>query len=569
MIDKVLYAKLVFPVENVKKLAILCEGVHVVGLEEVESPHLELLRTTISALKPYKEKYAKHVSELSNPEIKEICDTALGREEHINRLLSDIPDLKSHIKELYPWGNLLKYTKLRERGYFVKFCINPKKETPELPCTVISIGNRMTLISKKEDIDIPESLVEIQINGEIEIYNQEMDRLNKELGELKSKMSEDAKALNALKKAEELMVYNLNLKAFEAVIKDNGTLCEIEVYFPSSEKEKYLELFDGYAGLYIRTPNEDENIPVVLKNQWLGSLFEILTKQGSVPKYNVDIDPTPFLMIPFWAYFGLCMPDIGYSILILGGVFGAKHTLKKRNISVSDAVQRLIDVVTVLGVGSFISGVLASSLFGYTLPYPAVLTTENIMGVGMWLGVAQLIFGILLKVFVSWHGRTEWKIGADVGWLMAYVGVVMWFIGLDPKNLISYGGMAAVFLEGFEPYREKFSIKNTGIYIGNWIGSSLWNSFNRASGLFSDTISFVRIPVLFLVAIVLGNVVVALGGSIGGVFGVFIIIFGNLFVFFLSILGAIAHPARLQLIEFRHQFETGDEKASFYKPFNQ
>jgi len=567
MIDNVLYAKLVFPLEKTKEISVISEGMHVVGLEEPVSPELELLQGAISTLKAYKDKYGEQIFELGSARVRDICHSIPEREEHINTILGDIPDLKSQIKELSAWEGLLKYTALRELGYSVKFCLIPGKEKPDIPYTYHRMGNHVAVLSTGS-IKLSDDLVEIEIRGELETYHHEMEELKGVLAELQAEMVEESKTIPALKKAEKIMKYNLNLKSFMSVVKERGRLGEIEVFFPSSEKEHYLSLLDGHAGVYIRNPEEDDTTPILLKNSWLASLFEILTKQGSVPKYNVDIDPTPLLMIPFWVFFSLCMPDIGYGILILGGVFGAVHILKKRKIPVSDDVQRVINLVMILGIGSFIAGILSASFFGFSMVSSPMLTPDNIMGIGMWLGVAQLIFGLLLKAYVSWNGRTEWKIGADMGWLMAYIGVVLWFSGMSPYGLIYYGAIFAVIIEGLEPYKGKFSVMGALTYMGNWVGASLWNTFNRASGLFSDTISYVRIPVLFLVAVVLGNVVVELGKSIGGLFGVCVVVFGNLFVFLLSIMGAIAHPARLQLIEFRHQFETCDEKASFYKPFN-
>ncbi len=568
MIEEVLYAKQIFPLDSIKEVAIANEGIHVVGLEEPQSPELELLRGAIASLKPYKTKHAEKVLCLSDQEIIEICKKTPIRESRINQLTADIAEIKRHIGEIREWGDLLKYTRLKEKGYNVKFYLISGKKPFKLPYAYHRRGKQIVIISKENIENVPEDFIEIPIMGEVKQYNMEIERLERELSDLRKSMAKDAKAIPALKSAEKTMLYNLNLISFQKAVKERGKLGEINSFIPTVEKEKYIDRLKKHSGVYIRTPLKTENTPILLKNAWFASLFEILTKQGSVPKYGTDIDPTPLLMIPFWIYFGLCMPDIGYSALILGGVFTAKHIIKKNNITLGDSGQKLIDLVMVLGFAALLMGILSASFFGFTLIDSPILITEKIMGIGMWIGVAQLTFGILVKFFVSWKGRTEWKIIADAGWLAAYVGVVLWFNGYNPQNLIFYGMILALSVEGFEPYKGKFSIGNLLKYVGEWIGISMWNTFNRASGLFSDTISFVRIPVLFLVAIVLGNVVVELGRSMGGVVGIFIIIFGNLFVFLLSILGAVAHPARLQLIEFRHQFETGNENASFYKPFN-
>ena len=58
-------------------------------------------------------------------------------------------------------------------------------------------------------------------------------------------------------------------------------------------------------------PLPDEVPPVELANpRWLQP-FELLTRLYGMPDYG-ELDPTPWLALPFALFFGICMGDAGY-----------------------------------------------------------------------------------------------------------------------------------------------------------------------------------------------------------------------------------------------------------------
>ncbi|MEI3153726.1 MAG: V-type ATPase 116kDa subunit family protein [Odoribacter sp.] len=62
-------------------------------------------------------------------------------------------------------------------------------------------------------------------------------------------------------------------------------------------------------------PTPDEDVPVLLENNRFTKLFEPITEMFALPNYH-ESDPTPFFAPFFMLFFGLCMGDGGYGLLI-------------------------------------------------------------------------------------------------------------------------------------------------------------------------------------------------------------------------------------------------------------
>jgi len=87
----------------------------------------------------------------------------------------------------------------------------------------------------------------------------------------------------------------------------------------------YLELEEA--------TKEDDDVPILLKNNAILEPFESIISMYSLPKYS-EIDPTP-LMAPFYMlFFGMMLGDIGYGVVIF---VVAALALKKFNL---EEVQR-------------------------------------------------------------------------------------------------------------------------------------------------------------------------------------------------------------------------------------
>lgn len=106
------------------------------------------------------------------------------------------------------------------------------------------------------------------------------------------------------------------------------------------------------------------------------------------------------------------------------------------------------------------------------------------------------------------------------------------------------------------------------------IGAGLWDTYNMATGLMGDTLSYIRLYALGLAGGMLGSVFNQLGfmvqESAGGVMGWFfcilILVFGHGLNIGMSCLSAFVHPLRLTFVEyFKNSGYEG--RGVMYKPF--
>ena len=105
------------------------------------------------------------------------------------------------------------------------------------------------------------------------------------------------------------------------------------------------------------------------------------------------------------------------------------------------------------------------------------------------------------------------------------------------------------------------------------VGLGLWDTYNMATGLLGDVLSYVRLFALGLSGGILASVFnsLALGlkpdNLIGGsIVFLLIFLFGHAINMFMNVLGAFVHPLRLTFVEFykNAEFEGGGKK---YNPF--
>ena len=105
-------------------------------------------------------------------------------------------------------------------------------------------------------------------------------------------------------------------------------------------------------------------------------------------------------------------------------------------------------------------------------------------------------------------------------------------------------------------------------------GSGLWATYNNASGLLGDTLSYIRLFAIGLTGGILGGVFNNLAVQVGGglpvglnfVVMAIILLFGHGLNFGLCMISSLVHPLRLTFVEFykNAEFEGGGRQ---YTPF--
>lgn len=363
-----------------------------------------------------------------------------------------------------------------------------------------------------------------------------------------------------------------------------GALCIFEGFCPIDREAELNAMLASAQVYYEETdPTREDNTPIELKNNFYTRLFEPITRLYSLPNY-AEIDPTPFFAPFFMLFFGLCLGDGGYGLVIL--LAGLAVIFK------APKLKEWGWLGVFMGFTTMVVGILTGMFFGINLEEVAVLApikqyfitetnaTVHVMGgsyhpmmvFAILIGVFQILFAMGFKV-VKITLRDGFKYAAyDCAWLVALVTLIVWAIfagSLSTIGLYSiYAilGLCALFIMFYSNPDRKVLLLN--------IGGGLWGTYNMVSGLLGDILSYIRLFALGLAGGILGNVFNALalqaGGAcpswIGWLPTLLILVFGHSLNFALCLISSVVHPMRLTFVEFYKNagFEGGGKE---YKPF--
>ncbi|MFO7656921.1 MAG: V-type ATPase 116kDa subunit family protein [Bacteroidales bacterium] len=505
------------------------------------------------------------------------------------QLLHQISVLQKDMTLIEPWGDFSWETikKIEEAGLTVRFftCQTTKfKEQIEnkYPVKLINDSGSIAyfvLIEKRgeeseieaEEIRIPEvSLSKLKL--QIDELNQTHIKINSLLDKLASQH------ISALEKARDLIHKQLT---FEKVVLNTRKEAEnrlmiLEGWVPS-DKSDALDNFLKTSGAYFEsiTPTPEETPPVKLKNNKFAKLYESIGELYTFPDYK-EIDLTPFFAPFYMLFFGFCLGDAGYGLLIilgtLYGIFKVKPTLKP-----------LLKLGLYLGIATTFMGIVSGTFFGIIIAkvnwpwitsYKAlVLDDQKMMMLALVLGYVQVLFGMYIKAanrarmfgFKYAISQLGWNLIVMVtlpAFMLGYFKIID--VGLANNiALISLitGGIPAIFYNS----PGKNPLLNLGV--------GLWETYQTVSGLLGDILSYIRLFALGISSAILGNVFNTLAMDLSPdiivvkqIVMILILAFGHSLNFFMAALGSFVHPLRLTFVEFYKNagFIGGGKK---YEPF--
>ena len=370
------------------------------------------------------------------------------------------------------------------------------------------------------------------------------------------------------------------LAGVAAVPAAEDTIDTLVGFAPSENDEAVTAFLDQAAVYYIKSEATlEDNPPIKLKNNKFVKMFEVLTDMYGRPDYN-EFDPTPYISVFFLLFFAMCMGDAGYGLLlVLIGIL-----LRK-----SDGMKSLAPLVTVLGIGTFVVGIVMHTFFGVDISQlawipswlKAVMITGNIAGfdaqmvLSLVIGIVHLCLAMVVKTVYATRNKGFLGSLGIWGWTLLIVGGVA--IGaLAMFNLLPAGVVKGIFIV-------LGVVSALGIFLFNDIhrnplkniGSGLWETYNTVTGLLGDVLSYLRLYALGLAGGMLGKAfndiaTMTLGdGSfgIGWLFFALILVIGHALNLAMCCLGAFVHPLRLNFLEF---FKNSgyDGKGRVYNPLS-
>lgn len=340
---------------------------------------------------------------------------------------------------------------------------------------------------------------------------------------------------------------------------------------PAAQK-KLQTRFDT-VGVYLSDPSPDDVVPIVLENKEVVQPFEFLTGIYGHPAYR-DVDPTPFLAPFFFLFFGYCLGDAVYGlILVLAAVFA----LKKFEMGWQGT--RFFRLLLYCGVSTIVVGALTGGWLGDLLRIPPLGDLLGIHAISLnpqKNPTPILIIALLLGILQIWTGYAVAAYGNIRR--RQYLAV---FLDQAPVFLLLAGltGIGLIFLKTPLPDEALF-VSITLVAIGavvilaaygrhepslaGKVGFGVLGLYTTATGYLSDILSYSRLWALGLVTAAMAstvNLIAATMGKlipvVGVVFAVFIIIGGHLLTLLVNTLGAFVHPIRLVFVEFFSKFFRG------------
>ncbi len=345
---------------------------------------------------------------------------------------------------------------------------------------------------------------------------------------------------------------DLYLASESANKKADETIVIFEAFAPTEIDNDVVAFLESNNVYYLKDDaKEEDNPPIKLKNNFFAKLYEPIGELYMLPKYG-ELDLTMFYAPFYMLFFGFCLGDMGYGlVMLLAGLAVTFKVPKFANYG---------KLIAWLGLGTIIMPALSGTFFGAKL-YEIVPMPQNITDLffndmqmfwfAILFGIFQIVIARLIQCVYNII-KKNYRVGLNaLGWAvsitwatLAYASIEAGFSYPEFVNYIGMAGLAFIVLFGSDA-------KNpiVRLFKGTF---TLYDS----TGVFGDVLSYIRLFGLATSGGILGFVINSIAATlgevpyVGWVLMIIMLIIGHTFVMLLSSLGAFVHPLRLTFIEF-------------------
>jgi len=385
-----------------------------------------------------------------------------------------------------------------------------------------------------------------------------------------------------------------NELSFKTVVASAHDAGEGHLYFltgwiPARQRSRVEEfLSDEEAAFLLEEPEPEDRVPVKLHNGGYTRLFEPILRIFSIPNYR-ELDPTPFFAPFYTIFFGLCVADLGYGILLLVAALIAFAVIKRKS------VRPLLYLGLILSVSVIVFGLLLNDLFGIKItslagPHSALSqavlfgSVNSAMMLAITLGIVQITFGYVLRAINQVRANGPAAALKPAGIILMLVGIVLAALhSLGPSfkvGPIPFGAAAAMIPSvqqiGFGMIAVGlvllllFNSLEKKIFLRPLLG--LWELYELATTVPGYILSYLRLFALGLSGALLGETVINLsvmvrGDAWWGIFPmILVLLIGSGVNLAIGLLSAFVHSLRLTFVEFYNSvgFKGGGVE---YRPF--
>lgn len=238
--------------------------------------------------------------------------------------------LNKEIQKAEPWGdfNPDMYEKLANLHIKIRlFVCNEKKFNPEwkekYPIEIVNIKDGYTHIVAfqqganlididAEEVKLPEYSLK-DLLAKDEKNKNRVEEIQKTFDDFAIKYQGILKEIR--QQIQEKTDFELAINHTEKQAEEKVML--LEGWIPEEKKDDLETMLNEQNVYYISAkPVSEDNVPIKLKNNKFAKLFEPIGDLFSLPAY-AELDLTPFFAPFFMLFFGFCVGDSGYGLLIL------------------------------------------------------------------------------------------------------------------------------------------------------------------------------------------------------------------------------------------------------------
>ncbi|MHB8780085.1 MAG: V-type ATP synthase subunit I [Candidatus Geothermincolia bacterium] len=305
--------------------------------------------------------------------------------------------------------------------------------------------------------------------------------------------------------------------------------------------------------------------PTALKNLRGLRKGEVLVRLFGFP-HREETDPTPIMAPFFIIFFGLCVSDAGYGVVL---VLLCWFIIKKMDLG--ERANEFLRLFIYCGLASIFAGVLTRGYFGtsaehlpswlkFKLSFDTLNAPVSIMAFCAALGFVHIFTGVCIEMWDNARHHSWWDGFCEQGTtLLLWSALLVLVLGYALDVALLRGAGAYLLVAGaagiiFLSNRSARSLP------GRFFGG-LWNLYGSIGATVGDIASYMRLYALGLATFLIADVVNRMGVMVlqgipvaGVVLMLAIIVGGHVFNFAINLVGAFVHPLRLQYVEFFGKF---------------
>ena len=344
-------------------------------------------------------------------DIIEEYDNLLREKEQVE---NSIRKAQKDLNDVRPWGSfsidLLK--KLNDSGLKIRFFVTNEKAFNEDALSELNVevindeaGQVYFVLIQQgnDDITLPIDAVEVKAPA-YSASGKEAD-----IASFRGRNTEIETRLNQLThfipqleddKDELVNKLEINTVTLSADKQADDKVFVLTGWVPQPQNEDFVKFLENESIIYVsEKAKKEDDAPILLKNNKFAKLFEPIGSLFTSPTYG-ELDLTPLFAPFFMMFFGFCLGDAGYGLVMLIGASLYKFKAKKE-------MRPILSLVQWLSLSTVIFGVITGTLFGIELvnvsipfveKFKSIFLDQNqLFALALVIGAIQIVFAMFVK----------------------------------------------------------------------------------------------------------------------------------------------------------------------------